>query len=144
MLCSCGKRHILVAAMSHAGMDGTSGYRVMAALLAHLGALAAGAGAAEVARCMSLPRSIWGPAAEALAPGVQACTAAQLQQRAVQHVALWECNEAASQVRNMQPRWYELPARGKSQRKSKLSAARCATSERAPEGRRRLHHSYVH
>ena len=29
--------------MSHAGMDGTSGFRVMAALLAHLGALAAGA-----------------------------------------------------------------------------------------------------
>ena len=94
----------MVVAMSHAGMDGTSGYHVMAALLAHLGALASGAQAAEVARSMSLPRSIWCPAAEALAPGVQACKVAQLQQRAVQHVMLWECSEAETQVRNMQPR----------------------------------------
>lgn len=49
VLCSCGQQHILVAAMSHAGMDGTSGYHVIAALLARLGALASGARAAGVA-----------------------------------------------------------------------------------------------
>ncbi|KAK9830908.1 hypothetical protein WJX81_003466 [Elliptochloris bilobata] len=41
-LISCGQRHILTGAMSHAGMDGTSGYAVMIALLRHLGALATG------------------------------------------------------------------------------------------------------
>jgi len=70
---SCGERHILVACMSHAGMDGTSGYRVMAALLAHLGALAAGACAAPLRGGLLL---------EAGARGVQALLAeAGLQRR---------------------------------------------------------------
>ncbi len=72
---SCGERHILVACMSHAGMDGTSGYRVMAALLAHLGALAAGACAGPLRGCLLL---------EAGARGVQALLAeAGLQRRIV-------------------------------------------------------------
>lgn len=44
--------------MSHAGMDGTSGYHVMAVLLAHLGALAAGAQAAPQAGLL-LQRAEW-------------------------------------------------------------------------------------
>ena len=52
-----GKKHLLVATMNHAGADANSGFRILHTLLAHVGALSAGARSARRMRPCELASS---------------------------------------------------------------------------------------
>jgi hypothetical protein len=105
-------------------MDGTSGYRVMAALLAHLGALAAGACAAPSPQ---VPVT-WAPSPQVPVPQVPACAAVCCRTRLVHAGAQAVLSEAGLQCRMIGPffAWNRLGKAARAGHVGQLPQVQCA------------------